>query len=223
MSELIDRLAYCVERGKVNRDSKYPPDLLGQDGASELCQMSLENDAAPDEILKNALMVGMRRVGDQFAEGKAFIPELLISAKAMSAALEHLKPYFDSGEVRRKGVVIIGTVAGDIHCLGKNIIGMVLQGSGWEVVNLGENVSSEQFLEAVQAHPGAIIAMSSLLTTTMGNMETTASMLKENVPDVPIYIGGAPVTQAFADKIGVTGYFPDPQSFSIHLDRVHGF
>ena len=218
MSELLEQLAVCIERGKVNLNSPYPPDLKGQDGADELTKTALETNIAPDDILNNALMTGMKRVGDKFGAGKAFIPDMLIAAKAMNAAMEHLKPFFKSGDVKLKGTFVLGTVTGDLHDIGKNIVGMVLKGSGWNVVDLGTDVSSEKFIETVEANPGCMVGISALLTTTMTQMEVINKNIKEKFPDTKVFVGGAPLSQDFSDKIGADGYFPDPNKFSIFLD-----
>ncbi len=217
MSELLNRLADTVECGKANRESPYPEDLIGQDGAAELCRKALDSGIAPDEILKSGLVVGMRRIGDAFGEGRVFIPQILIAARAMNAAMEHLKPLFEAGDIKRAGTVILGTVAGDLHDIGKRIVQMVLEGDGWEVIDLGVDVESAQFVQALESSPRAIIAMSALLTTTMPNMSKTLDAVKASSPDTKVFVGGAPVTKEFAEKIGADSYFPDPHSFARYL------
>ena len=218
MSEYVEQLAMCVERGKVNKDSPYPPDLKGFDGADELAQQALENGLKPDIILKGCI-IGMDRIGTKFSENKVFVPELLMAAKAMTAAMEHLKPFFQSGEVKRKGTFVIGTVAGDLHDIGKNLVAMVVEGGGFEVIDLGNDVSTHKFLAAIEEHPGCIVGMSALLTTTMVNMEGTIRAIKEKFPNTQVLIGGAPVTQEFADKIGADGYSSNPQGAVAILNR----
>jgi len=218
MSEFVEKLAVCVERGKVNKDAPYPPDLKGQDGADELAKQALENGLKPDEILEGCIL-GMDRIGTKFSQNKAFVPELLMAAKAMTAAMEHLKPFFQSGQVKRKGTFVIGTVAGDLHDIGKNLVAMVAEGGGFEVIDLGNDVSTAKFLAAVEAHPGCIVGMSALLTTTMVNMEGTIKAIKEKSPKTQIIIGGAPVTQEFAAKIGADGYSADPQGAVALLNK----
>lgn len=115
MEEILQKLALCVEKGKVNLASPYPPAMKGEPGANELCLQALESGIPPETILNEGLVLGMARIGEKYSSGKAFIPEMLIAAKAMSAALIHLKPFFQSGEVKRKGTLIIGTVSGDLH------------------------------------------------------------------------------------------------------------
>lgn len=181
MEELFKNLAICVERGKVDTNSIYPQDLKGQEGASEITEKLLAQGASANDILKKGLMVGMNAVGEKFGQGNAFIPELLIAAKAMNAAMVHLKPYFESGAAEHRGTFIVGTVAGDLHDIGKNIVRMVLEGDGWKVIDLGVDVSSEKFLNAKEEHPEAWIGMSALLTTTMVNMEANVKLIKKNI------------------------------------------
>jgi methanogenic corrinoid protein MtbC1 len=156
-------------------------------------------------------VIGMGRVGQKFSENKCFVPDLLMAAKAMSAGMAHLKPYFESGQAHHKGVFIVGTVQGDLHDIGKNLVAMVVEGAGWKVVDLGVDVSAEKFLNAVKENAGAVVGLSALLTTTMVNMEKTVALLKEAVPGTKVIVGGAPLTAEFAKKIGADGYSPDPQ------------
>lgn len=220
MSELLKQLAVCIERGKVNAQSPFPADLKGQDGADELTKQAIEQGIPPETILNDSLMIGMRKVGDKFEEGKAFIPDMLISAKAMNAAMVHLKPFFESGEVELKGNFIIGTVAGDLHDIGKNIVKMVLTGGGWNVIDLGSDVKAEKFVETLKQYPDALVGMSALLTTTMMQMEVTTKAIKEVSPNTKVFVGGAPLSQEYSDKIGADGYFPDPNKFIKYLSTV---
>lgn len=220
MNELLEKLAVCIERGKVNISSPFPADLKGQEGADELTKRAIENSISPETILNDALMVGMRKVGDKFEAGKAFIPDMLIAAKAMNAAMVHLKPFFESGEVDLKGDFIIGTVKGDLHDIGKNIVKMVLTGGGWNVIDLGSDVKAEKFVETLKEFPNALVGMSALLTTTMMQMENTTKAIKEISPKTKVFVGGAPLSQDFSDKIGADGYFPDPNKFIKYLDTA---
>ncbi len=220
MDELLHQLAVCIERGKVNINSPFPADLKGQEGADELTKKALDNGIKPEVILNDALMIGMRKVGDKFEQGKAFIPDMLISAKAMNAAMVHLKPFFESGQVELKGDFIIGTVAGDLHDIGKNIVKMVLTGGGWNVIDLGSDVKAEKFVETLKQHPKALVGMSALLTTTMMQMEVTTKAIKEISPETKVFVGGAPLSQEFSDKIGADGYFPDPNKFIKYLEEI---
>jgi len=218
---LLGQLSHCILKGKVNRESPYPQELKNQDGASEITQQLLEEGVDPRMVLQEGLMSGMQKIGISFEKGEAFIPELLIAAQAMMAAMAHLKPYFQSGEIEYRGKVILGTVAGDLHDIGKNIVRMVLEGDGWEVIDLGVDVTTEQFLETLAGHPGGIVGLSALLTTTMVNMEGTVKAIREQHPDTLIFVGGAPLTVEFADRIGAHAYFPEPSSFTRYLAELN--
>lgn len=220
MEQLLDRIAYCVEFGKINLASPYPPDMKGQDGADELTKQALDQGVSADDVLKKALVVGMEKIGVKFRENKVYVPQVLMSAKAMHTAMEHLKPYFQAGTVKRKGIFIIGTVAGDLHDIGKNLVSMMVEGNGWQVIDLGTDVKSEKFIEAVQANPGCIVGLSALLTTTMGNMEKAVKDLREQLPELKILIGGAPVNDSFRQKIGADFYSPDPQGAVEFLNKL---
>ena len=216
--ELLQQLAVCVERGKVNQASPYPPDMKGQDGADELTKKALDAGVSPGEVLEKALIIGMGNIGKKFSANQVFVPDVLMAAKAMTAAMAHLKPFLDSGEVKTKGTFVIGTVQGDLHDIGKNLVCMVMEGGGWKVVDLGVDVSPEKFLAAVQANPGAAVAISALRMTTMVNMEKTVQLVKGEVPGTTIVVGGAPLTQEFANKIGADAYSPDPQGALDYLN-----
>ncbi len=217
MDELFKQLAHCIERGKADKASAYPPDMKEQDGASEITAQLLEQGATANQILRQGLMVGMNVIGDRFSQGKAFIPDLLIAAKAMNAAMVHLKPFFESGEAEHRGTIIVGTVAGDLHDIGKNIVRMVLEGDGWKVIDLGVDVNTEKFLSALDEHPDAYVGMSALLTTTMINMEASVKAIKDKNKDTKVFVGGAPLSKEFNDKIGADGYFADPHTFAKHI------
>lgn len=220
MSEILEQLSLCIEKGRVNKDSNYPPDMKGMPGAVELTQQALSEGTFAQDVLNVGFLPGMKRVGDKFKDGKIFLPEVLISAKAMKGAMELLKPFFQSGEINYKGKVIMGTVAGDLHDIGKNIVKMVLEGGGWQVVDLGINVSAEKFIEAIKTNSAKIVGLSALLTTTMQNMNEIVRRIKSETKDVLIVIGGAPVSKAFADSINADEYFPDPQGMLDYLNKI---
>jgi methanogenic corrinoid protein MtbC1 len=219
-SDFLERIAYCVEYGKVSLQSAYPPDMKGQDGADELTRKALDEGTDPGLILSEGLVKGMERIGVKFRAKQVFVPHVLMSAKAMNTAMEHLKPYFLSGAVQRKGTVLIGTVAGDLHDIGKNIVAMMIEGGGWEVINMGVDVKDEELISEIIKHPGCIVALSALLTTTMVNMENTVKKIKSNNPNTRIMIGGAPVTKEFCDEIGADFYSPDPQGVVDYLKTM---
>jgi corrinoid protein of di/trimethylamine methyltransferase len=194
--------------------------MNGMDGADELARQALDLGASPNEILSKGLMAGMEKVGVKFRENKIFVPQVLMSAKAMSLAMNHLKPYFASGEATRKGTFIVGTVQGDLHDIGKNLVSMMVEGNGFEVIDLGTDVSSEKFLLEAQKHPGSVVGLSALLTTTMTNMEKIVSELKAALSDMKVCVGGAPVTDDFCKKINADFYSPDPQGLVEYLNKI---
>ena len=205
------RIAYSIEFGKIDKNSPYPPDMRGQEGADELTRKALESGIDPEVILNEGMVTAMEKVGRKFSENKIFVPQMLMSAKAMSSAMQHLKPFFQSGSVKRKGTFILGTVAGDLHDIGKNLVGMMVEGSGWEVIDLGVDVSAEKFTKAVIENPGSAVGLSALLTTTMVNMEKIVIEIRKVAAGTKILIGGAPVNNDFCRKIGADHYSPDPQ------------
>lgn len=220
MDNILEKLAYCIEFGKVNKTAPYPPDMNGQDGADELALQALNAGISADDILRKGLVVGMEKVGVKFRENKVFVPQVLMSAKAMNTAMVHLKPFFASGAVKRKGTFIIGTVAGDLHDIGKNLVAMMLEGNGYEVIDLGTDVKSEKFIDAIKENPHAHIGLSALLTTTMVNMEKTVEEIKAQYPDIKVLVGGAPVNNDFCAKIGADYYSPDPQGCVDYLNSI---
>lgn len=219
MEELTRRIGECIERGKVNKTSPYPNDMQGQDGSDELTRQALDAGIGPDEILQ-ACNDGMKRIGDRFSRNEVFVPELLMAAKAMNAVMAHLKPYFQTGTVKAKGKLVIGTVAGDLHDIGKNLVAMVVEGNGWEVVDLGVDVKPAKFIDAVKQNPGCTVGLSALLTTTMVNMSKTVNEIKTQFPSTKVIVGGAPLTQKAADQMGADGYAPNPQGAVAFLNGV---
>jgi 5-methyltetrahydrofolate--homocysteine methyltransferase len=176
--------------------------------ALALTQALLAGGASPREILDSALLPGMEVVGVRMREGECFIPEVLLSARVMQACLDLLRPQMAAGEAAGMGCVVIGTVEGDLHDIGKNLVGMLLQGAGFTVVNLGTGVSSAEFVAAVREHAPRILGMSALLTTTLPHLGETIALLKQAGlrESVKVMVGGAPVTAAWAEEIGADGY-----------------
>ena len=217
MDNILEAIALCTERGKVNRDANYPPDLKGQEGADELTAKALADGIDPNRVLTEGLMQGMSRIGERFSRHEVFVPDLLMAARAMNAGMAHLQPHFDSGAAQRKGTFVIGTVQGDLHDIGKNPVAMVVEGGGWKVIDLGVDVTAERFLEAIEANPGCVVGLSALLTTTMANMEKMVEAIKAKKPDTKILVGGAPLTQDFCEKIGADTYARDPQAALAYL------
>lgn len=156
-------------------------------------------------------MTAMAKVGALFEEGEYFVPELLVAARAMQGGMELLKPLLVAEDVEPIGKVVLGTVKGDLHDIGKNLVGMMLEGAGFEITDLGTDIEADKFVEAVKSTGAQILGMSALLTTTMSNMPSTIEALKQaGLRDsVKIMVGGAPVTQSFAEQIGADGYAPD--------------
>jgi methanogenic corrinoid protein MtbC1 len=220
MNDIIQKLKLCVESGKMDKASPYPPSMKGEDGADELAKAALEAGVRPDEILELALIPAMSVVGNRFSRKEIYVPQMLMAAKAMSSAMKHLKPFFQSGETKRKGKFIIGTVAGDLHDIGKNLVSMMIEGGGWEVIDLGVDVSTDKFLKALNDNPGAIVGLSALLTTTMENMKKTVVALREKHGEVKILVGGAPVTMDYCKSIGADFYSPDPQGAVNYLNEL---
>jgi 5-methyltetrahydrofolate--homocysteine methyltransferase len=172
---------------------------------------ALKSGLSPDLILKDGLVAAMSEVGRLFEIGEYYIPEMLIAARAMQAGLKLLKPYLVDAGVKAVGRVVIGTVAGDLHDIGKNLVGMMLEGAGFEVLDLGTDIKPEAFTNAVREYKPDIVAMSALLTTTMPNMEATIRALEEAGlrKQVKVIIGGAPLTEEYAYKIGADGFGND--------------
>jgi len=220
MDDILKRLSYCVEVGKVNKASPYPPDMKDQEGADELARRALDEGISPSVVLEEALIPAMTRVGEKYSRQEIFVPQMLMAAKAMNSAMAHLKPFFLSGETKMKGTFIIGTVAGDLHEIGKNLVAMMIEGGGWEVIDLGVDVGTAKFLKAIENHPSAVIGMSALLTTTMENMRKSVAEIKEKDPGRVILVGGAPVTMEFCKKIGADFYSPDPQGALNYLNSL---
>lgn len=220
MDELLERVARSIERGKVDMASPHPPDLVGEPGADELVRQALESGRAPQDILREGLVAGMEVVGRQFRDCEIFLPDVLMAARAMNAGLRHLQPFFQSGQVRHRGVVVMGTVKGDLHDIGKKIVSLIFEGGGWRVVDVGVDAGPERFLEAVAREKPQAVGLSALLTTTMAHMGAITAEIKARFPEVKIMVGGAPVTQAFADRIGADAYSPDPQGGLEFLNRA---
>lgn len=220
MNDILKKIAYCIEFGKIDKTSPYPPNMKDQDGADELTKKALEEGINPNEILENALIPAMAIVGNQFSRNEIYVPQMLMSAKALKGAMIHIRPFFQSGETKRKGVFIIGTVTGDLHDIGKNLVSMMIEGGGWEIIDLGVDVSTEKFIKLIEENPKVVIGLSALLTTTMENMKKTVIAIKEKYPDSTVLVGGAPVTQEFCDKIGADFYSPDPQGAVDYLQKL---
>ncbi|MCD6307898.1 MAG: corrinoid protein [Candidatus Latescibacteria bacterium] len=178
----------------------------------ELVQAAVDEGISPGEILSNGMIAGMAVVGERFKKNEIYVPEVLIAARAMHAGMDVIKPLLTETGVKPKSVFAIGTVKGDLHDIGKNLVMMMMEGAGYRIIDLGVDVSPEKFVEA--AKEAKIIGMSALLTTTMPSMKTTIDAIKAaGIRDnVKILVGGAPLTQVYADQIGADGYAPDAAS-----------
>jgi len=195
MSEILEQISTAVIEGDL-------------DEIVDLTEDALDEDLSAQEILDNGLMAGMDYVGVEFKAGNMFVPEVLRSAKTMQNSMDILKPLLAEAGAKMVGKVLIGTVKGDLHDIGKNLVGMMCEGAGFEVKDIGKDIDPEGFLEAIKDFEPDIVGMSALLTTTMRTMESTIKALEEaGLRDkVKVMVGGAPVTQAFADQIGADGY-----------------
>ncbi len=183
-----------------------------QSTAVEITKSALEEGTAAKNVLEEGLIAGMDVVGARFKNNEIYIPEVLIAARAMKMAMEFLEPELIKAGVKPVGRFLIATVQGDLHDIGKNLVAMMLKGAGFEVIDLGGDVRPEKFVEQVKAKGVQLVGMSALLTTTMPGMEKTIKALKEAGVSAKIMIGGAPVTQGYADKIGADGYAADAAS-----------
>jgi 5-methyltetrahydrofolate--homocysteine methyltransferase len=201
MSTVLEQIKEQLMKGKAN-DVKV------------LVQQALDEGIGAGEILNKGLLGGMGIIGERFKKNEVYVPEVLIAARAMKAGMEVLKPALAAAKVEPRGVVVIGTVKGDLHDIGKNLVGMMIEGAGFKVVDAGINVEPAKFIEAARASNASLIGVSALLTTTMTNMKEVMDALKASdlAGKVKLMIGGAPVTQAFCDEIGADGYAPDAAS-----------
>ena len=181
------------------------------DKVAELAQELVDAGEKPSVIIKEGLVAGMDIVGDRFKNNEMFVPEVLISAKSMHAGMDIVKPLLADAESSSAGKVIIGTVEGDLHDIGKNLVAMMIEGAGFDVVDLGIDIPAEELVEAVKEHQPDVLGLSALLTTTMPAMEETIEALKEaGIRDnVKVILGGAPVSEDFAEEIGADGYAAD--------------
>lgn len=189
-----------IYQGILNFDREAVPDLVKKE---------LDQGTDVSAILKQGLIAALDEVGERFGRGDMFLPEMLAAAEAMKAGLEVIKPLLSEADAQAAGIVLLGTVKGDLHDIGKDLVGMMLEGAGFRVINLGVDVHTETFLRAVEENTPQIVALSALLTTTMPAMRETVSILKQRDVKAKIIVGGAPVTQSFADQIGADGYADD--------------
>ena len=196
----ITNLSLAVEKGKRN-------------DAKALAQTLLDEGMQPLDIVEKGLVPGMSAIGEKFKNNEVFVPEMLIAARAMKEAMGLLEPLLAKAGIKPKYTVVIGTVQGDLHDIGKNLVAMMLKGANFGVVDVGTNVPPEKFVAAIQENSAAILALSALLTTTMPAMKAAVEAVRAaGLKDLKIMVGGAPVTQDYANEIGADGYSPDAAS-----------
>jgi len=195
MRELLQRIKEAVMVGD-------------EDDTRKLVEEGLRADLEPRRILEEAMMPAMEEIGERFARNEAFIPELIVAAEAMQEGMEALKPRL-SGDEGGGGLVMLGTVAGDIHSIGKNLVRMCMEGAGFEVLDVGEDVKTERFVEEYRAHRPDILGLSALLSSTMQRMPEVIEAVRAVDSSALIMVGGAPITQEYADEIGASGYAPN--------------
>lgn len=203
MSAVLEEISRFLQQGRVP-------------SVKEQVSKAVAEGISAEDILENGLLAGMNVIGEKFKNNKVFIPEVMLAARAMNAGLEILKPLLAESGVETKGTVVIGTVKGDMHDIGKNLVKMMLEGKGLKVIDLGTDVPAAKYLSAAEQNGARIIACSALLTTTMQEMQNVVKLVKESplAGKVKIMIGGAPVTQEFCDKIGADYYTPDAATAS---------
>ncbi len=177
-----------------------------------LVDRALSSGIPTRQILNDGLIAGMEKLGVMFKNNEVFIPEVLVAARAMNAGLTKLEPYLIRDKIEPKGSVVIGTVKGDLHDIGKNLVAMMLKGAGYKIVDLGADVTPEKFIDAARESKADVVALSALLTTTMIQMKSVIQALVSAGLSVPVIVGGAPLTQDYADQIGAKGYAPDAAS-----------
>jgi len=198
---ILNQIAENLMKGKANE-------------VKTLVEQALSSGEKPADILNKGLLAGMSVIGERFKKNEVYVPEVLIAARAMKAGMSVLQPKLVSAGVKPIGVAVIGTVKGDLHDIGKNLVGMMLEGAGFKVVDLGIDVDAQKFVNGARDNKAQIIGISALLTTTMTNMKSVVDAVKASdlAGKVKVMIGGAPVTQAFCDEIKADGYAPDAAS-----------
>lgn len=209
---IIDRIRENVIQGRVTQDDEGMDEgMVGQPAVTELVEEALAQNIDVREIINEGLTKGMSLVGDKFEAGEYFIPDMLASAEAVGAAMEMLEPHLEGSGIKSKGKILIATVQGDLHDIGKNIVSILLRGAGYTVKDLGNDIEPDAIVAAVKEEKPEILGLSALLTSTMAHMEDTINALKNaGIRDsVKVVIGGAPVSEEYAEKIGADGYGAD--------------
>lgn len=207
----MEQLMQEIRTAIWNHDSKK---------VKELVEKALVEQVDILQIVNLGLVEGMNQIGAKFKDGDVFIPEVLVSARAMMAGMAILKPLLLQAGIKEKGVLVIGSVKDDLHDIGKNIVGMMFEGAGYKVIDVGVDTPTDKFLKAIEEHNPDIIGLAALLTTTMVNMKETTKTIKQKYPHVKVMIGGAPITQRFADEIGADAYAVDA---AVAIDKANVF
>lgn len=207
----MEQLMQEIRTAIWNHDSKW---------VKELVEKALVEQVDILQIVNLGLVEGMNQIGAKFKDGDVFIPEVLVSARAMMAGMAILKPLLLQAGIKEKGVLVIGSVKDDLHDIGKNIVGMMFEGAGYKVIDVGVDTPTDKFLKAIEEHNPDIIGLAALLTTTMVNMKETTKTIKQKYPHVKVMIGGAPITQRFADEIGADAYAVDA---AVAIDKANVF
>lgn len=210
--DILKSIELNVIQGRRNADDEgLDEDLSGTPGVTELVKDALSEGIGAEDILVNAITSGMTKVGDRYEEGVYFLPDMLTAAETVDAAMVILEPYLIEAGVESKGKVVLATVKGDLHDIGKNIVGLMLKGNGFEVIDLGNDVDTEKIVESVGDSSADVLGLSALLTTTMQNMAKTIDSLVEAGlgEKVKVMVGGAPISEDFAEEIGADGYGKD--------------
>jgi 5-methyltetrahydrofolate--homocysteine methyltransferase len=190
------------------------------DKVRDASSRALADGISPAAIINGGLIAGMNDIGTRFKNNEVFVPEVLIAAMAMHAGMDKLKPLLKAGEIEDKGTILIGTVKGDLHDIGKNLVAMMVEGNGYKVIDLGIDVAPEQFIKAVDEYRPLVVGLSALLTTTMPAMQETVSKLKSHNSQIRVIVGGAPINQQYADDIGADAFAPDAGSAVEEINQL---
>jgi 5-methyltetrahydrofolate--homocysteine methyltransferase len=204
----------------VIQDIKYAVINGNQEKVAEGIKRALSEGVNANTILSEGLIAGMQEVGIKFKNNEVYVPEVLIASKAVRVGTVLIIPFLINADIKEKGTIVIGTVKGDLHDIGKNLVIMLLEGAGYKVVDLGIDVPAEKFVQSVEEYNPQIVAISALLTTTMPEMKSVTEILNSRFSHIKVLVGGAPVTQSFADKIGAHGFAPDAGSAVDKADQL---
>ncbi|MBW2543922.1 MAG: corrinoid protein [Deltaproteobacteria bacterium] len=197
--EILDQISDFIQQGNM-------------DEVARLTNSTIEQNISPQDIIDKGLVSGMGIIGEKFKNNEVFVPEMLIAARAMNKALEILEPEMINADIKSAGTLVIGSVEGDLHDIGKNLVGIMFKGAGFKIIDLGVDVSADRFIKTAKENTADFIGLSALLTTTMTNMEDTIKGLKAENLSIKVLVGGAPLTEKFAREIEADGYAPDAAS-----------